>query len=167
VSWLRIDDGFAEHPKVVELSDRAFRLHVAALCFCTRNLTDGVLSDRSVKVVCALTSSTKKHVGELREAGLWIAIPDGFTVKDFLEYNPSAEKVKEDRASARERMRKLRSPERSREHSVEQTAHVRPPRPVPEEPTQAVTPLRDIGRATEGDGTASDFQVPELLQVMP
>ena len=43
MAWLRIDDGFVEHPKVYDLSDRSFRLHVAAHCYSARNLTDGVL----------------------------------------------------------------------------------------------------------------------------
>jgi hypothetical protein len=118
VSWLRIDDGFAEHPKVIGLSDRAFRLHVAAMCFCARNLTDGRLVKRSVGMVCALAQASKKHVGELVDAGLWIREDDGYAIKDFLVYNPPAEKVKADRDAARDRMRKLRSRERSGERSA-------------------------------------------------
>jgi hypothetical protein len=118
VSWLRLDDGFAEHPKLMDVSDRAFRLHVAALCFCARNLTDGELVDRSVRMVCALSSATKKHVAELVAAGLWVKRADGtFGVKDFLEYNPTAEKVKAERDAARVRMRRVRSVERSGERS--------------------------------------------------
>jgi hypothetical protein len=118
VSWLRIDDGFAEHPKLMDVSDRAFRLHVAALCFCARNLTDGELVDRSVRMVCALSAATKKHVAELVAAGLWVKRADGtFEVKDFLEYNPTAEKVKAERDAARVRMRRVRSVERSPERS--------------------------------------------------
>jgi protein gp37 len=118
VSWLRIDDGFAEHPKVMDVSDRAFRLHVAAMCFCARNLTDGELAERSVRMVCALTAATKKHVAELVDAGLWLKRDGGaFEVKDFLEYNPTAEKVKADRDAARVRMSRRRSAERSGERS--------------------------------------------------
>jgi hypothetical protein len=102
MSWLRIDDGFVEHPKVADLSDRAFRLHIAALCYCARNLTDGVLTPRSVKVVCALTTGTRKHVVELRDAGLWIVSGDDWEIKDYLHYNPDAETARSTRDARRE-----------------------------------------------------------------
>ena len=95
MSWLRIDDGFADNVKVSELSDRAFRLHVEALCYCSRNLTDGWLLPKTVKVLTAGIGATRKHVDELIEKGLWLnSQGGGFTVNDYLEYNPSAEQVK-------------------------------------------------------------------------
>ncbi len=51
--WLKIDDGFAEHRKIVGLNDRAFRLHVVALVYCARNLTDGHLTATEARIVCA------------------------------------------------------------------------------------------------------------------
>ncbi|WP_255254292.1 hypothetical protein [Streptomyces albidoflavus] len=36
--WVRVDDRFPSHRKVALLSDRAFRLYVAALCWCSENL---------------------------------------------------------------------------------------------------------------------------------
>lgn len=37
MSWLRIDDGFAEHYKIAELTDREFRVWVRVLCYAARN----------------------------------------------------------------------------------------------------------------------------------
>jgi hypothetical protein len=37
MSWLRIDDGFAEHYKIAELTDREFRVWVRILCYAARN----------------------------------------------------------------------------------------------------------------------------------
>lgn len=95
-----LDDGFAEHPKIMDLSDRSFRLHVAALCYCNRNLTDGLLSQRGIAVLCALTSASKKHLIELVTAGVWDEYePDGcFLIHDYLEHNPSKAEVQERRA---------------------------------------------------------------------
>ena len=39
MTWLRLEDGFAENEKISELSDRSFRLHVAVLCYCGRGPT--------------------------------------------------------------------------------------------------------------------------------
>lgn len=104
--WFRLNGNFAEHPKVMDLSDRAFRLHVAALCHTTRNLTDGFLSDLSVKVACALTMATRRHVVELRDAGLWIPLEEGWEIKDYSVYNPPAADLKELSDKRREAGRK-------------------------------------------------------------
>lgn len=129
MTWLRIDDGFVEHPKVYDLSDRAFRLHVAALCYSARNLTDGILDERRIAVLCAITKATQRHIRELIDAELWLfETEDHYEIRDYLDYNPDAETVKKRRDEAKERMANLRS---SRERLREQTAHVRTPRPVP------------------------------------
>ena len=97
MSWVRIDDGFAENPKVEDLSDKSFRLHVAAMCYAGRNLTDGFVSDRALKVcgVVANTGRPRVHAGELVAAGLWDRVDGGWVIHDFTEYNPTAEEVKD------------------------------------------------------------------------
>ena len=101
MSWVKIDDGFVEHPKVDALSDRAFRLHVAALCYCSRNLTDGLLSPKAVKVLAAIVSAPRvaRNIIELVGAGLWVANgDDSYRIHAYLEHNPDAEEVKRKRA---------------------------------------------------------------------
>lgn len=105
VTWVRIDDGFAEHPKIMGLSDRAFRLHVTALCYCGRNLTDGHLSPPALKMLMASCSATRRHVNELVDAGVW---DSATTIHDFTDLNPTADSVKRDRAAARDRQRRHR-----------------------------------------------------------
>jgi hypothetical protein len=95
MSWLAVDDGFAEHEKIIDLSDRSFRLHMAALCYCARNLTDGILRERQVAAVCAITKATRRHLLELVSAGLWEDLGDSFAINDYLDYNPTAAAVKE------------------------------------------------------------------------
>jgi hypothetical protein len=36
VAWLRVDDGFATHPKIAQLSDSEFRVWMRVLCYCAR-----------------------------------------------------------------------------------------------------------------------------------
>ena len=38
-----MEDTFCEHPKVETLADLPFRLHVKAICYANRNLTDGFI----------------------------------------------------------------------------------------------------------------------------
>lgn len=102
--WLRLDDGFSDHPKIIGLDDGAYRLHVDALVFCARTLTDGFVSKG------ALRRLPNGHlVGELVDAGLWEPDGEGWWIHDFLDYNQSAEQVLEDREKARERQRRRRS----------------------------------------------------------
>jgi hypothetical protein len=108
MAWLKIDDGFVEHSRVETLTDRAFRLHVSALCLCARKLTDGRLTDLDARVVRTIARASAKHVAELEGCGLWEREPHGYAIRDYLDYNPSAEQVRKDREEARERMRKLR-----------------------------------------------------------
>ena len=147
MSWLRIDDGFVEHPKVYDLSDRAFRLHVAALCYSARNLTDGMLDAKRIAVLCAITKAKPRHICELIDAELWTESDEnGYTIRDYLDYNPSAETVKKRRAEAKERMAALRSlQERSHEHSHERTgerSHTPDPGPTQTSTSKDQNPSR-------------------------
>lgn len=91
--WVRLDDRFPSHRKVALLSDRAFRLYVSALCWCSENLTEGKILDRELTVV-ARVRSTKAAARELEDAQLWERLPDGWQIHDYLEYNPDRAKVK-------------------------------------------------------------------------
>jgi hypothetical protein len=145
MAWLKLDDQFAENPKVSSLTNRSFRVHVAALCYCARNLTDGHLDSRAVNVVLAIVGTRSKTVlQELVSSALWRQETDGYSINDYLEYNPSAEQVKDERNKAAQRMRRIRSGQRTSERSPEVTPHVRGPRPVPSpstsNPAAAATP---------------------------
>lgn len=121
MAWVKLDDGFPNNPKVASVSLRARWLHLVAMCYCGRNLTDGALSSRAVRVVVAEADVPRKHVDELHHAGLWDRAADGYLIHDYLEYNPSRDKVLEDRDAAKRRMQRLRSGDGSGERSGEQT----------------------------------------------
>lgn len=85
--YLNLDDNFADHPKVDGLSDGAFRLHTAGLCYCAKNLTDGVIDQRRVP---RLTPTYKPALlSELIEAGLWMPHAEGYEIHDYLDWNKS------------------------------------------------------------------------------
>jgi hypothetical protein len=101
MSFLRIDDGFAEHPKIVALSDLAFRVHVAALCYSARNLTDGHLPPN-------YAAADRAVVRELVRAGVWETEGKGFRIHDWHQWNPTAEEVRLRRKASRDRIREWR-----------------------------------------------------------
>ena len=84
MGWVRLDDRFPDHPKVEAISDRAFRLHIRGLCYCSKYLTDGRVPRAVAKRLGSL-----KSLGELMAAALWSDEKDGYSIHDYLEYNPS------------------------------------------------------------------------------
>ncbi|MBA2951632.1 hypothetical protein [Streptomyces himalayensis] len=90
--WVRLDDRFPSHRKVALLSDRAFRLHVSAICWCAENLTDGHIRERELTLV-AHVRSLKATAQQLEDAGLWDRVDGGWVIHDYLSYNPSREQV--------------------------------------------------------------------------
>lgn len=142
MTWLKIDDRFAEHPKVIGLSAQAFRLHVAALCRCAAHLTDGRVTERDVRVltpVCGLTT-WKRYVNECVSAGLWTVEAHGWSINDYLDYNPSSVKVREQRERHARNQSRYRSRERSSDRS---SARVPYPYPIDKEQPEAFVP-RDV-----------------------
>jgi hypothetical protein len=89
MGWLRLDDAFGDHPKVIGLSDRAFRAHVEGLVYCARYLTDGQVPKAKGPV--------PRVAVELERAGLWSSTKRGWVIHDFLDYNPSKAEVEADR----------------------------------------------------------------------
>lgn len=89
MTWVKLDDGFTDHPKVVGLSDKAFRVHVRALCYCAR-FAPGVGTIPATAL--PQLGATKAVVAELIKARLWDEEDGALTVHDFSEYHPKPDK---------------------------------------------------------------------------
>jgi hypothetical protein len=94
--WVRLDDRFPSHRKVALLSDRAFRLHVSALCWASENLTEGKILESELRVI-AHVRGAKTAAKELEDRQLWDRVDGGWVIHDFLEYNPDRAKVQAER----------------------------------------------------------------------
>lgn len=105
--WVRLDDRFPSHRKVALLSDRAFRLHVSAICWCAENLTDGHIGERELALVTRIRG-VKVTAKQLEDAGLWDRVDDGWVIHDYLDYNPSREQVLLERKKNAERQERFR-----------------------------------------------------------
>ncbi|MFP3986933.1 hypothetical protein U9R90_05400 [Streptomyces sp. E11-3] len=104
---MKLDDRFPSHRKIALLTDRAFRLHVSALCWCAENLTDGRISDRELTLVAHIRG-LKATAKQLEDAGVWDRNDGGWVIHDFLDYNPSREQVLAERKKNAERQEKFR-----------------------------------------------------------
>lgn len=85
---LRLDDGYADHPKVLALSDGAVRLHVRLMCYAAKHLTDGFIPARAV-------TATPRVVSELVTQRLLEPTDGGWMLHDFHDWNPKADRVKQ------------------------------------------------------------------------
>lgn len=94
VTWVRIDQDFADHPKVLAVGPLGGMLQVRALCYCARHLTDGFVPERALPT---LTADMDLGADAMRDimvgAGLWDPADGGFQIHDYLTYNPSREIV--------------------------------------------------------------------------
>lgn len=127
--WVRFDDQFPIHRKVSRLSDAAFRLHVSAIFWCARNLTDGVVPEEDLEDVCARVRTPARFVTELLNRGVWHEagaecgsedcpahkgnaaandVTRGWVIHDYLEFQPSKERVLRDREANATRQKKWR-----------------------------------------------------------
>jgi len=109
MAWLKLDDGFAEHPRIDPLTHKAFRLHITAMCLVARKLTDGYVTEKDAKLCRTQAGVSVAAVAELEASGLWERNGEGWYIRDYLDYNPSSAQVKEERKRAAERMRHVRA----------------------------------------------------------
>ena len=161
MTWLKIDDGFTDNAKIEALSDRAFRLHVAGMCFCARTLSDGVIPEGRVPRL--IPKVTKRMVEELVTVGVWLLHPQGYEIKDYLLYNPSREEVERQRAEKAERQRKYRDKQRGapRDASRDARPPQAPPRPGPKGQGSGTEGPRSVGSSPAADGGDEQFD-PEV-----
>ena len=108
MTWVKLDDGFTEHPKVVQAGKLAQSLFIDGLCYSARQLTDGfipcVVAERF-----GYGRQFSKAADALIDAGMWTRVGNGFQIHDYLEYQQSAASVRAERSAAKERMQRLRS----------------------------------------------------------
>jgi hypothetical protein len=125
MGWVKIDDNFANHPKVLKAGPLGIAMQVAALCYCNHYLTDGFIPASAVPGLLNLNGlGMRMWAGELMgggedatwefivedllNAGLWHEIDGGYQIHDYLDYQPSKEKVIADRNATAARVKRFR-----------------------------------------------------------
>lgn len=149
--WFRVDDGFLEHPKVLDAADRLSGKNslgrIAAVwlevgLYSARSLTDGFIPYRLIDRLHT-DSKPREVLLALSRAGLGARERDGFRLHDWADYNPSASEVKSKRKRDRERkrvaMESKANPSGIQVESTGSPARSRardpvPSRPVPKDP---------------------------------
>lgn len=139
MTWHKTSDTFADHPKVLSVSLAARGLWITVAAYCSRHLTDGEVPKAAVWMHAAGEDPTPL-AQELVDAGLWEPTERGWAFHDWLDYNPSREKVDRDRARNAERQERFR--ERRRNGVTDGVSDVsRNPRPDPTRPEISLSRL--------------------------
>src|SRR5438876_149559 len=101
MSWLRLDDGFASHPKIAQLTDREFRIWLRVLCYCARH------EDPSVDSVTVgeVPGFTQRFATKLEVLSLLDRVGNHHEIHDWMLFQPR-DKTGVDR-QARFRARRL------------------------------------------------------------
>lgn len=91
MAWVRVDDQFPDHPKVIALDLASSGLWLHGLCYANRHLTDGFVPAALVRRVGDETAEAA--AARLVSAGLWEPVDGGWVVHDYAEYQRSREEI--------------------------------------------------------------------------
>lgn len=110
--WVKVDDGFPEHNKVLEAgrqlgakgAGRVIAIWLVGICYCNRNLTDGFLPEELIRGWVLYDPKPLDVAFAMSCAGLFVQVKGGYRFHDYDDYQPSASAIKEKRQ--RDRLRK-------------------------------------------------------------
>ena len=167
MSWFRVDDTLAAHPKTRRAGLAAMGLWTVAGSWSSQQLTEGFIPEWFV----ATWPQGKALARRLVLAELWDTAKDGdepgWLFHDWTDANPTAEQEKERRRKARDRQRKLRERSsakreaaldkalddhvsRSTSRVTDGVSHGAPSRPVP---TRSLLPTEEDSGTTSRGGS--------------
>ena len=104
MTWIKLDDSLPNNPKILPLSNGAFRLYIEGLCYANQYLTDGYLANA---VLIRLDQNSNRD--ELVWAKLWIEAEDGIFINDYTEHQSSKADVEAKKEQVRDRVQRFRT----------------------------------------------------------
>ncbi len=98
MSWVKIDDQFFTHPKVLAAGKDGRALFIAGLCYSASHLTDGLVPTAALGLVASSADVPRRSTAKrLVDVGLWHEVGDGWKIHDYHDHQPYAEAVKAQR----------------------------------------------------------------------
>ncbi len=97
--WGRLDDQANGSPKLLALSDPAWRMWGCALIYCQAQLTDGFIPEHAIHTFGVRAKDKTKVADELcapqvpGRAPLWLRVEGGYQFHDYLQWNDSKDEV--------------------------------------------------------------------------
>jgi hypothetical protein len=99
MAWGRLDDQANGNPKLLALSDAAWRMWGCALIYCQSQLTDGFVPTPAIHTFGVQARDKEKVADELCAtqvrgyAPLWARVEGGYQLHDYLQWNDSRQAV--------------------------------------------------------------------------
>ncbi len=123
MTWAKLDDDLTFHEKIVDAGNAAVGVWARSLAWCSQHLTDGHVPNKIARLVAG---ESRGALRALVRSRLWVECTGGYTVVNYLKYNPSRAEVLEKRE--KDRRRKEGKSERPPDGTE---AASEPPDPVP------------------------------------
>lgn len=178
MSWLRFDDTFPDHPKVLRAGTDAplvIALQVRAVAYASRHLTDGFIPHAFVQLAtndldeittCGNCDGNAQYKSDrwgdlMLSLNLWEKCDGGFIIHDYLHYNPSKREIAKNK-----KQRELASRKGGAATKAAWGAETRPGRPrsrptlrrgpVPSPPVPSQDPKEDPPYPPKGGTECAD-----------
>jgi len=88
--WIKLDDGFATHPKILNAGLEAMAVQVRAICYASRHKTDGFIPQSAVCLFLSdLPPRPEGWAAYMVQCRLWELAENGYQVHDYLDWNIS------------------------------------------------------------------------------
>lgn len=148
MTWVKLDDRWDEHPKMLRVGDLGRLMWVCGLTYSARNLSDGFIPFEAVARLTSLRA-WKPLASKLVQAGLWELADGGYAIHDYQDYQPLRAEVDASRESHVRRTKEWRCRSRDASRDVSRPhlgdGAVTLPRPDP-------VPSRSRPEDPEGEG---------------
>jgi len=175
MTWFRLDDSFHSHPKVVAAGNEAVGLFVRSGTYAAEHTTDGFIAEEIAELYGASATGSRRNPGTgkpetlaetLVRTGLWHRARRGWTIHDYLDYNPSREAVEKERKDKADRQKRWREKQGRRVTNASGNASgdAARTRPAPKEAGRVPDPGRPAPRASPPGSPAGrdeDHAAPE------
>jgi hypothetical protein len=102
----RFDDGTPDNLKIVAAGPVASWLWFCGVIYCRKALTDGFIPTAVVETLVRGLKQPLKHAAKLTEVRLWHEVEGGYSVHDYLDWNPTKAAMNEYRKADRDRKHK-------------------------------------------------------------
>jgi hypothetical protein len=109
MTWFKVDDQLAFHPKIIACTPTAIALWVRAGAWSAGHLTDGCLPAAMISPL----GYRRRDAEKLVEVGLWEAHRDGYRFRNWDEYQPTKAQVEEEREQNKARQQAWRDRRRN------------------------------------------------------
>lgn len=119
--WGRLNDKGNSDDKLLALSDAAWRMWGCGLIYCQDKLTDGFIPEHAINTFGVRAPNKLKVAKELcavlvaGKGPLWHKVSGGFQVHDYLDWNPSRDKVLAERQRNQDRIDRYRGRQKGNE----------------------------------------------------